>query len=54
MTYAVDGLRETIMIGGSVWPQMSVLLGIFGVFTVFMYLFYVSRVRRYTMMPDVD
>jgi putative membrane protein len=52
MTYAVDGLRESIMIGGPVWPQMSVLLAIFAGFSFVMYLFYVSRVRRYTMMPD--
>ncbi|MGL5748232.1 MAG: YhgE/Pip family protein, partial [Weissella cibaria] len=29
MTYTVDGLRETVMIGGSIAPQVEVLVGIF-------------------------
>ncbi|TGE75835.1 YhgE/Pip domain-containing protein [Weissella confusa] len=54
MTYTVDGFRESIMIGGSVWPQVGVLLGITAVFTIIMYLYYAARMRNFTMMSDLE
>ena len=54
MTYTVDGFRESIMFGGSVWPQVGVLLGITAVFTIIMYLYYAARMRNFTMMSDLE
>ena len=54
MTYTVDGFRESIMIGGSVWPQVGVLLGITAIFTIIMYLYYAARMRNFTMMSDLE
>ena len=53
MTYTVDGLRETIMIGGSAMPQVEVLFSIFVVSIIAMVIYYVSHRRHYSMMQDI-
>lgn len=53
MTYTVDGLRETIMIGGSAMPQVEVLFSIFVVSVIAMVIYYVSHRRHYSMMQDI-
>ena len=53
MTYTVDGLRETIMIGGSAMPQVEVLFSVFVVSVIAMVIYYVSHRRHYSMMQDI-
>ncbi|WP_243677358.1 YhgE/Pip domain-containing protein [Weissella confusa] len=53
MTYTVDGLRETIMIGGSAMPQVEVLFSVFVVSVIAMMIYYVSHRRHYSMMQDI-
>lgn len=53
MTYTVDGLRETIMIGGSAIPQVEVLFSVFVVSVIAMVIYYVSHRRHYSMMQDI-
>ena len=53
MTYTVDGLRETIMIGGSAMPQVEVLFSVFVVSVIAMVIYYVSHHRHYSMMQDI-
>lgn len=50
MTYAVDGLREGLMIGNSVWPDIVVMVGIGLIFTMIMGIFYASQRRKYSML----
>lgn len=52
MTYTVDGLRETVMIGGSIAPQVEVLVGIFVVSIAAMMIYYLSHRRHYNMLAD--
>ena len=52
MTYTVDGLRETVMIGGSIAPQVEVLVGIFVVSITAMMIYYLSHRRHYNMLAD--
>lgn len=52
MTYAVRGFRETIMIGGSAWPDVKVLLGILVVFLIIMSGYYAVNMHTYKMMKD--
>ena len=52
MTYTVDGLRETVMIGGSIAPQVEVLVGIFVVSIAAMMIYYLSHRRQYNMLAD--
>ncbi|MCR8703556.1 YhgE/Pip domain-containing protein [Weissella cibaria] len=52
MTYTVDGLRETVMIGGSIAPQVEVLVGIFVVSIAAMMIYYLSHRRHYNMFAD--
>lgn len=54
MTYTVDGLRETIMIGGSAMPQVEVLFSVFVVSVIAMVIYYVSHRRHYSMMQDIS
>ena len=53
MSYTVDGLRETIMIGGSAMPQVEVLFSVFVVSVIAMVIYYVSHRRHYSMMQDI-
>ena len=53
MTYTVDGLRETIMIGGSAMPQVEVLFSVFVVSVIAMVIYHVSHRRHYSMMQDI-
>ncbi|TGE73112.1 YhgE/Pip domain-containing protein [Weissella confusa] len=53
MTYTVDGLRETIMIGGSAMPQVEILFSVFVVSVIAMVIYYVSHRRNYSMMQDI-
>ncbi|MBA5934309.1 YhgE/Pip domain-containing protein [Weissella confusa] len=53
MTYTVDGLRETIMIGGSAMPQVEVLFSVFVVSVIAMVIYYASHRRHYSMMQDI-
>ena len=53
MTYTVDGLHETIMIGGSAMPQVEVLFSVFVVSVIAMVIYYVSHRRHYSMMQDI-
>lgn len=43
MTYSVNALRETIMIGGSMWNEIRVLVAIFAIVTLLIILFYINR-----------
>ncbi|MFC6294468.1 YhgE/Pip family protein [Lactiplantibacillus daoliensis] len=46
MSYAVSGLRNTLMVGNSAWPQIGVLLSILVIFSIFSMLFYGRRHGR--------
>ncbi len=46
MSYAVSGLRNTLMVGNSAWPQIGVLIGIGVLFSIFSMLFYGRRHGR--------
>ena len=52
MTYTVDGLRETVMIGGSAMPQITVIGTIFVVAVVAMFIYYVTHRRVFTMLAE--
>lgn len=51
MTYSVNGLRNTLMIGGSAMPQAFVLIGIIMGALVLMFLFYA---RRHGRLDQID
>jgi len=46
MSYAVSGLRNTLMVGNSAWPQIGILMGIGVLFSIFSMLFYGRRHGR--------
>lgn len=46
MSYAVSGLRNTLMVGNTAWPQLAVLIGVALAFSVFSMGFYARRHGR--------
>lgn len=51
ITYSVDALRETLMIGNSPWPDLFVLLGIAALFSILIILFFQAYHGR---MKEID
>ncbi|RXI75679.1 YhgE/Pip family protein, partial [Levilactobacillus suantsaii] len=51
MSYGVAGLRQTLMIGDSAWPDIGMLILFLMVFTGLTWLFYA---RRYARLKRID
>lgn len=54
MSYGVHGLREALMIGGPVWPDIRVLLIYFTIFTFLSLLFFARRGARMKLIDFND
>lgn len=54
MTYSVNGLRETLMIGNTALPEMGILLGVTVAFSGLAVLFYARRHGRISAMDFTD